>query len=909
MALITIERIIPAPVQSSILLQEEEEKLPNNGLSNTDNILSEIYIAVRGADIIFPYNECHRFSKSSHKAIFNDIQKHLQAIFKLLRPQDKMKMAIRLESQISSNRIRYLLVVSNGTDESCLLGIDYEDEATIGLVLAIWNDMQICLDGDGGFRITSGTNHHIFKPVSVQAMWSAFQALHLASKKSVKNNYFENGGSHSWVSFYRNRIKSNSFYLHEWHTITDPSETTNKIFEFTNKPIEQTNFEELITSKLKKIMMSVDLDQVTSKEVRNELEAQIGSDLTKFKSYIDKELIRIMGQMDESSKILDYLYLGSEWNASNFEELKGKGVKKILNVTCEIDNFFPGCFEYYNIRVLDDEGTDMLRYLNDTYYYIRKAKDEGSKVLVHCKKGISRSASVVVAYIMKEKSCDLYEALEYVKNLRSNIRPNPEFLKQLEIYQGMLNASNNKARNVWRSNSESDLNDVVYGKKSKGKHCDNLFSGRHKIVKQDKFSNDNKENKIKLFPITHRRRSWPPKEVDDSNYILFQNNKKNRFHSRRSHVSTEFFFNDDSDMENFGNEMDKSTFGSRVKEKIEGFENFKQSNKKLNHKKNVAKNGLVSNLACQFESKDKEAMNDLSNLEQYNRNGFSKPPILLRSVKAVNENLLCDLDQLDGPRNDILTNELVPDMTLVFKCLSTKSEYSSRILKRTLSCDNILNISKNMDSSDVSLKKCKKSFHQFQQSNEHISNRNVSFGQLRRTLSLPNIVLNSANFKRKMIENYTNLLVRQTYLKSAPLDLHYFRTQISNQLTTENDGFVKRRTEQLEQQKPKESNGSRLNKSRSMPSSPNFNLINVPEKVENNDKQLKHSLSTKSFDFPLPTTAQTLIESGNNKMSDKNICYNHANIINCESKSLKNVTLKKTYGRSHPLDMLHRNNK
>lgn len=41
---------------------------------------------------------------------------------------------------------------------------------------------------------------------------------------------------------------------------------------------------------------------------------------------------------------------------------------------------------------------------------------------------------------MKEKSCDLYEALEYVKNLRSNIRPNPEFLKQLEIYQGMLNA-------------------------------------------------------------------------------------------------------------------------------------------------------------------------------------------------------------------------------------------------------------------------------------------------------------------------------------------------------------------------------------------------------------------------------------------------------------------------------------
>lgn len=57
--------------------------------------LSEIYIAVRGADIIFPYNECHSFSSSSHKAIFHDIQKHLQAILKLLRPQDKMKMVCR----------------------------------------------------------------------------------------------------------------------------------------------------------------------------------------------------------------------------------------------------------------------------------------------------------------------------------------------------------------------------------------------------------------------------------------------------------------------------------------------------------------------------------------------------------------------------------------------------------------------------------------------------------------------------------------------------------------------------------------------------------------------------------------------------------------------------------------------
>lgn len=152
-------------------------------------------------------------------------------------------------------------------------------------------------------------------------------------------------------------------------------------------------FEEIIATKLREVMISVDLEQVTSKEIRSELEAQLGRDLSDYKSFIDKEMIRIMGQLEEPSKILDYLYLGSEWNASNFEELKGKGfvwikslifkifyllsllrVQKILNVTSEIDNYFPGYFDYYNIRVEDDEATDMLRHLNDTYYYIRKAK-------------------------------------------------------------------------------------------------------------------------------------------------------------------------------------------------------------------------------------------------------------------------------------------------------------------------------------------------------------------------------------------------------------------------------------------------------------------------------------------------------------------------------------------------------
>lgn len=49
-------------------------------------------------------------------------------------------------------------------------------------------------------------------------------------------------------------------------------------------------------------------------------------------------------------------------------------VQYILNVTREIDNFFPGVFEYHNIRVYDEEATDLLAYWNDTYKFISRAK-------------------------------------------------------------------------------------------------------------------------------------------------------------------------------------------------------------------------------------------------------------------------------------------------------------------------------------------------------------------------------------------------------------------------------------------------------------------------------------------------------------------------------------------------------
>lgn len=158
----------------------------------------------------------------------------------------------------------------------------------------------------------------------------------------------------------------------------------------------------MIRNTLKEIMMSLDLDEVTSKFIRSRLEEELDMDLGEFKSFIDEEMLVILGQMDAPTEIFDHVYLGSEWNASNYDELRKNGyvlcyftvcalshvfanirVGHILNVTREIDNFFPGTFDYLNVRVYDDEKTDLLKHWDDTFKYITKAKNEGSKVSYH----------------------------------------------------------------------------------------------------------------------------------------------------------------------------------------------------------------------------------------------------------------------------------------------------------------------------------------------------------------------------------------------------------------------------------------------------------------------------------------------------------------------------------------------
>ncbi|KAM4795651.1 protein phosphatase Slingshot homolog 2 [Rhinophrynus dorsalis] len=467
MALVTVQRS-PTPSTTSSPCVSEADSGEDECRSQNRSI-SESFLTVKGAALFLPRGNGSSTPRISHRRNKHagDLQQHLQAMFTLLRPEDNIRLAVKLESTYQ-NRTRYMVVVStNGrqdTEESIVLGMDfaYNDSSscTMGLVLPLWSDTLIHLDGDGGFSVSTDNRVHIFKPVSVQAMWSALQSLHKACEVARANNYYPGSLFLTWVSYYESHINSDQTSVNEWNAMQDvQSHRSDSPVLFTDVPTERERTERLIKIKLREIMMQKDLENITSKEIRTELEMQMVCNLREFKEFIDNEMIVILGQMDSPTEIFDHVYLGSEWNASNLEDLQNRGVRYILNVTREIDNFFPGVFEYHNIRVYDEEGTDLLAYWNDTYKFISKAKKHGAKCLVHCKMGVSRSASTVIAYAMKEYGWNLDRAFDYVKERRTVTKPNPSFMRQLEEYQGILLASKQRHNKLWRSHSDSDLSD------------------------------------------------------------------------------------------------------------------------------------------------------------------------------------------------------------------------------------------------------------------------------------------------------------------------------------------------------------------------------------------------------------------------------------------------------------------
>ncbi|XP_042738113.1 protein phosphatase Slingshot homolog 3 isoform X6 [Lagopus leucura] len=328
------------------------------------------FALVRGAALLLPAEEPPA-SGPSPAVPPGRQERHLQLMMQLLRSQDAIQLAVRLESA-QPQRVRYLLVVrpeeEGAEGQTALLGVDFPHEGadccTLGMVLPLWSNTQVFLDGDGGFSVTSGGQTRIFKPISIQTMWAVLQELHRACELAAQGGHIPGGPALAWVQEYAAALDSEQSCLNEWLAMADLESVRPGLL----LPTEPT--ERAVRALLRDVLTSADLESITSKEVRTELERRMGHSLEQHKDFIDNEMLLVLAQMDRPSHIFPHIYLGSEWNAANLEELQQNCVTHILNVAREIDNFFPALFNYMNVRVYDEETAQLLPHWNDTFLFL-----------------------------------------------------------------------------------------------------------------------------------------------------------------------------------------------------------------------------------------------------------------------------------------------------------------------------------------------------------------------------------------------------------------------------------------------------------------------------------------------------------------------------------------------------------
>ncbi|KAG0797760.1 hypothetical protein G6F16_005822 [Rhizopus arrhizus] len=134
-------------------------------------------------------------------------------------------------------------------------------------------------------------------------------------------------------------------------------------------------------------------------------------------------------------EILPHLYLGSEQNIRELDHLK-LSIKVILNVAAEVNVLQPKV-GYHKLNWEHNQDNLVLE-LQKAVDIIDKARSAGQNILVHCQCGVARSATVIIAYVMKTMKLSMQEAYDYVKNLSPVISPNLGLLFQLREFELMI---------------------------------------------------------------------------------------------------------------------------------------------------------------------------------------------------------------------------------------------------------------------------------------------------------------------------------------------------------------------------------------------------------------------------------------------------------------------------------------
>jgi atypical dual specificity phosphatase len=133
----------------------------------------------------------------------------------------------------------------------------------------------------------------------------------------------------------------------------------------------------------------------------------------------------------EIYQIDDKVFIGDKFSGVSLKYLKERNIDTIIVAAKGLDKFITSGIRYVELDLDDSLEEDISRYFDMCHDIISNNKN---KTLVHCYSGISRSATIIIYYLMKAYKLNYKMAFEIIKSKRPTICPNSNFKKQLFSY-------------------------------------------------------------------------------------------------------------------------------------------------------------------------------------------------------------------------------------------------------------------------------------------------------------------------------------------------------------------------------------------------------------------------------------------------------------------------------------------
>lgn len=131
--------------------------------------------------------------------------------------------------------------------------------------------------------------------------------------------------------------------------------------------------------------------------------------------------------------VFKFLYYGSQDVATDINILNSLQITDVLSVGVKVQ--LHRGFMYKFIEAYDLPTFNMKNIFIECFLYFENIRLQDRRVFVHCNAGISRSPTIIIAYVMNHLNIGLEDAFKFVKETRLIINPNAGFISQLRDYE------------------------------------------------------------------------------------------------------------------------------------------------------------------------------------------------------------------------------------------------------------------------------------------------------------------------------------------------------------------------------------------------------------------------------------------------------------------------------------------